>query len=229
MFYQGLRPYLPFLLVLVLAINLIPDWPDQLLLLSRWVAAAWVIHTLNRFAFSGGLSRMLGLKPRRVDGLPGILAGPLLHASDHDDRAKGHIFYNTFAFLFTGWLLLIGGLVSFYAVSLFVILFGGLLTWLFGRSGSNHIGASGVIYGHTGFLLTQGLIASDIYTVSIAIAVALERLANTLRGLSPNQVDVSWEMHFFSFLGGMVAAVYFERIYYWFVWLRWYAYLQGWF
>ncbi|PSR16867.1 rhomboid family intramembrane serine protease [filamentous cyanobacterium CCP3] len=228
MLYQGLRPYLPFLLVSALAINLLADWPYRLLLLSRWVAAAWIIHALNRFVFNGGLSRTFGLKPRKLVGLPGILASPLLHDCGLDDHAKGHIFYNTFAFLFTGWLLLLNGFFSFYVVSLFVILFGGFLTWLLGRPGTNHVGASGVINGYTGFLLIYGLVILDVYALIITFAIALERLVNTLRGLSPKQVGVSWEMHLFSFLGGVVAAVYFERIYNWFVWLEWYAYVEGW-
>ncbi|MGB3201323.1 MAG: hypothetical protein WBA99_10490, partial [Nodosilinea sp.] len=128
-----MRTYLPFLLTLAVAINVVPDWPYRLLLLSRWITAAWIIHTLNRFVFNGGITQAFGLKPRKLVGLLGILASPLLHDCGHDNRAKGHIFYNTFAFLFTGWLLLLNGFVSFYAVSLFVILFGGFLTWLLGR------------------------------------------------------------------------------------------------
>lgn len=230
MIFASLRPYLPFLLLFALATSQVPDWPQQLLFLSEWIALAWVIQSFNRFLLNGKLSTTLGLKPRQISGLPGILACPLLHDCRHNSQGKGHLFYNTFGFLFTGWLVLLLGLEVFYIVTLFVTLVGGGLTWLFARNedGKSHVGASGLIYGYTGFLLAYGLVARTVFPLAVTVVVALEGLGRTLEGIRPNQPPgISWEGHLFGLLSGVMAAIYLDELYNLFAQMMWEWHLRA--
>ena len=80
-----------------------------------------------------------GVVPRTLVGLIGIPAMPFLHANFF------HLLGNTIP-LFILLMLLAGSKARSWEIVVDIVLLGGLLLWLLGRS-ATHIGASGLIFG----------------------------------------------------------------------------------
>ncbi|MFK8186119.1 MAG: rhomboid family intramembrane serine protease [Phormidesmis sp.] len=170
------------------------------------VLTTWIVSLANIIFFRNGLGRLLGIRPRQLMGLPGIFCAPFLH------RDIGHLIANTIPFGVLGWLILLQdelqGSGSFYAVTLTVLLIGGLGTWLFGRD-AVHLGASGLVFGYIGFLLVNAYATGPtLLTIGVAILV-FWMYGSQLWGILPSSEKnmVSWEGHLFGFVGGIVAAV----------------------
>jgi len=117
--------------------------PTAVLIAAMWVAQVVLIF-LGRVIIPG-----VGLIPRRLDGLDGVLFSPVLHAG------WAHLIGNTTALLVLGPL---AALVSRRPVALLVCawLGSGLLTWVIGTPGV-HIGASGIVYALIAFLIVYGV------------------------------------------------------------------------
>ena len=92
-----------------------------------------------------------GIHPRDVDGLPGIALAPFLHAG------WGHLIGNTLPFLVLGFTIALGGLARTAAVTVIVALVAGLGTWLLAPAHTNHIGASGLVFGFATYLVARGV------------------------------------------------------------------------
>src|SRR5947209_7587456 len=120
--------------------SLVTAIKDNATLLFGFAGAMWAIQLLNLLPFVW-LDRF-GIQPRTLRGLVGILFAPFLHAG------VGHLIANTIPFLILGGIVLLGGRRLFWNVTGFVILAGGLGVWLFAGSHTNHIGASGLIFGY---------------------------------------------------------------------------------
>lgn len=86
-----------------------------------------------------------------------------------------------------------------------IILFGGVLLWLFGRE-AVHIGASNLVFGLSAFLLVAGALEQRWPALLAALLVALLYGGTLLTGLIPLQSGVSWEGHLFGVLAGAVTA-----------------------
>src|SRR3954462_15286793 len=108
-----------------------------------------------------------GIRPHTLVGLWGILFAPFLHAG------FAHLAANTVPFLILGFLVILRGLGTFVGVSLLIMLVGGLGVWLFGGSVTDHIGASGVIFGYIGYLMGRGYFERGFLSIAVAIVVAL--------------------------------------------------------
>ncbi len=149
----------------------------------------------NYFAIDLGF---LGIYPRTLHGLIGILTAPMIHGS------WVHISSNTLPLLFLG-----GALYYFYdkiatRVFLQCYLFTGIFVWLFGRS-FYHIGASGVIYGLAFFLISFGVFRKDFRSLFISIVVVLI-YGGIIYGIFPSQPGVSWESHLMGTIVGVTTA-----------------------
>jgi membrane associated rhomboid family serine protease len=142
-----------------------------------------------------------GIHPRTVEGLWGLLTAPFLHVN------LAHLIANSVPFVVLGGIVLLGGRRIFWGVTIFVMLFGGLGVWLLARSGTNHIGASGLIFGYLGFLLARGIVERSViwFLVSLAILISYGGL---LWSVLPMHVGggVSWQSHLSGFLAGIAAA-----------------------
>ncbi|MGB7085870.1 MAG: rhomboid family intramembrane serine protease [Phormidesmis sp.] len=177
-------------------------WQARALVLRDSVILAWVASIAN-ILFGNSLGRLLGIRPRQLLGLLGVVFSPLLH------RDIGHLLANTLPFLALGWLILLQGKLQgdgdFYTVTVTILLIGGLGTWLFGRE-AIHLGASGLIFGYIGFLLVEGYLGPTLLTVGFAALVFL-LYGSQLWSLFPssNEKMISWEGHLFGFIGGIVA------------------------
>jgi membrane associated rhomboid family serine protease len=130
---------------------------------------------------------ILGIFPRQVSGLAGIIFAPVLHGS------LFHLFSNS------GPVLILGTtLFYFYRdVALRVILVSWLITglsvWLAGRE-AYHIGASGLIYTIASFLFFSGFIRRSIELIAISFIVVF-LYGGMVWGIFPLREGVSWESH----------------------------------
>lgn len=145
----------------------------------------------------------LGIYPRELTGLIGILTAPIIHGN------YVHLISNALPILILGTVLF-----YFYdriAIPVFLICYfaTGALVWLFAKP-NYHIGASGLIYGIALFLMTFGLFRKDFSSLLISAIVAFF-YGGIIYGVFPNQIGVSWESHFFGALMGVVSASYFSR------------------
>lgn len=148
-----------------------------------------------------------GIRPLETDGLWGVLFAPLLHAN------WGHLLANTGPALVLGFLVTLAGLSRFLLATAIVWVFGGLGTWLIGNVGSScgptdHIGASGLIFGWLAFLVVFGLFTRRIWQILVGLVV-LVLYGGILWGAVPvlNVCGgVSWQGHLCGAIAGVAAA-----------------------
>ena len=140
-----------------------------------------------------------GIHPRELTGLPGIILAPLLHAG------FDHLIVNSLPFVILGGLVLFGGVRTFWKVTIFVTLLGGLGVWLLAGAHTNHIGASGLIFGYLGFILARGLFERSLAWALVSVAILIV-YGGLLFGVLPLNAGVSWQGHLFGFLAGVMAA-----------------------
>lgn len=177
--------------------EIVSDIKAQLLILGSIVAIMWGIEILNETIFRHDLDA-LGILPRQIIGLRGLIFAPFLHGS------SAHLAANTIPFLVLGWLIMAQGMADFIIVSIICIFVGGLATWLFGAN-ALHIGASGVIFGYLGFLLARCYFDRRLSSGAIALFVG-STYGTVLWGVFPTSASISWEGHLFGFLAGILAA-----------------------
>ncbi|HEY9647943.1 MAG TPA: rhomboid family intramembrane serine protease [Chroococcidiopsis sp.] len=168
----------------------------QVVILVSMVALMWAIELLDQ-ALGGSLDRF-GILPRTVTGLRGIVLAPFLHGG------WSHLMSNTVPFVVLGWLVMLRRTSDFFWVTAIAMLVGGLGTWLLG-SPAYHIGASGVIFGYLGFLLSRGYFERNIASIAFSAVVGIV-YGGLLWGVLPSQPGISWEGHLFGFIGGAIAA-----------------------
>ena len=160
----------------------------------------WLVEIVD-FFLGGALDRY-GLVPRRLSGLKGLLTMPLLHGG------FAHLAANSVWLAFFGAMILMRSKGEFFLVVASSTLLGGLGVWLFGDllgPVGVHIGASGVIFGCFGYLLSMGLFERKVGSLLVSIFVLL-MYGGLLYGVLPGQSGVSWEGHLFGFLSGVLTA-----------------------
>jgi membrane associated rhomboid family serine protease len=157
----------------------------------------WAIECVN-FLAAGALDEF-GIVPRSVKGLNGILFAPFLHAS------FTHLAANTLPYLTLGWIIILRRTRDFIWVSVIAALIAGLGTWVVAPGNSVHVGASGVIFGYLGFLLSRGYFERSLSSILLSVIIGLV-YGSLLWGILPGQSGISWQGHLFGFLGGIVAA-----------------------
>ena len=165
-------------------------------LISGLVLLIVLLEIINSYA--GHRFNSWGINPALVNPLPGIFRAPFVHAT------FSHAILNAGLFLVLGWLVSLRGIDKFLMVSFFIVLVGGLGVWIFGRM-AYHIGSSGLIFGYFGFLVAIGLFERKKESLLIALLV-LPLYGGILIGILPSEATISWEMHLFGLLAGILAA-----------------------
>ncbi|MBN2712469.1 MAG: rhomboid family intramembrane serine protease [Planctomycetes bacterium] len=170
----------------------------KVMIICGTIAFWWILVALDQFM--GIDLKNWGIIPRQATSLPGIVFSPFLHLN------WAHVAANTTGFFIFGGIVILRGTREFIFKTVFIILVGGLGVWIFGRS-AVHIGASGLIFGYFGFILSRAW--HERKPLSIIIAVALLILfGGMLWSVFPNiqGCSVSWEAHLFGFLAGVIGA-----------------------
>ena len=168
------------------------------------VAIMWlvkIIEVLFHLDFS-----FLGVKPVSPEGIPGIFLFHFIHGDWQ------HLFANTIPILVLG-----SALYYFYRpianrILLILIFSVGLLTWC-GARGGVHIGASGLVYGLTFFLMLSGFIRRDKKLIIISLVVVF-LYGSLVWGLYPKYAienNISWEGHLSGFVMGIVLAIFYKN------------------
>lgn len=167
----------------------------------RLVFLMWLVFSLD---FLYGIKFIfLGIKPRSWEGLVGLFTAPLVHGN------LSHLVSNTLPLLFLG-----SALFFFYerigrAVFFRCYFITNLLVWLLSPRISYHIGASGLIYGLSSFLIFFGLLRKDFLSLLISVVVLLS-YGGIFYGILPTEPGISWESHLAGALVGMVTAFNFK-------------------
>lgn len=160
------------------------------------IALLWCLHAVHTF-FDWPAQR-LGVLPREITGLPGILTAPWIHGS------WSHLAVNTPAL----FLLLVVSLYRYPRASRLALpaiyLLSGLGVWLFGRD-SFHIGASGLTHGLMFFIFASGVIRRDRSAMALSMLVFF-LYGGMIWGVFPLAPGISFEYHLFGALSGLLAA-----------------------
>lgn len=166
-------------------------------LLFGAVVLVWGVEILD-WVLRGALNEY-GIHPRSISGLIGIAASPFLHANFE------HLISNTVPFLVLGGVVLMAGRQQFLLATVFILALGGGMLWTLGPGGTNHIGASLLIFGYLGYLLARGLFERSPFWIIISL-LTLVLYGGMVVGVLPGEKGVSWQGHLFGFIGGIVTA-----------------------
>lgn len=167
------------------------------LVAGSFVVLLYVIEIVDTVA-SGRLDQY-GVHPREIGGLDGIAFAPLLHGG------WGHLIGNTVPLLVLGFLLALSGIRTWLQVTAIVWVVGGVGVWLLGGADTNHIGASGVVFGWLAYLIVRGVFNRSLSQIAMGVVVFLV-YGGVLWGVIPGRPGVSWESHLFGALAGALAA-----------------------
>jgi membrane associated rhomboid family serine protease len=148
----------------------------------------------------------LGIYPRTLSGLVGIVTGPLVH------KDLEHLTANSVPLFVLG-----ASLFYFYRelairVLVLITLITGLSVWIGARE-AYHIGASGVVYGLAAFLFASGIIRREPRLLAITLLVTF-LYGSLVWGIFPDffpEKNISYEGHFWGLISGLVLAAYYRH------------------
>lgn len=180
-----------------------PVWLVGGATIVTFVALLYIIEAFDQV--TGDHFEDNGIRPLETDGLMGILFAPLLHAN------WAHLLANTVPALVLGFLVTLAGMARFVWATAIIWILGGFGTWVIGNVGAppgvdtNHIGASGLIFGWLTFLIVFGFFTRHIWQIVTGIVV-LFVYGGVLWGALPGTFGVSWQGHLCGGIAGVVAA-----------------------
>lgn len=164
-----------------------------------FVAFLWIILVIS---FLINIKPFLGIRPLEISGLIGIITSPFIHGG------ISHLASNSIPLI-----VLMTMLLTFYQRISFrvmagIVVLGGLAVWLFGGHGTNHIGASGLIYGLAAFIFLSGILRRNLVAIILSIVIFF-LYGGLVYGVLPGVPGVSWQGHLFGALaGGLLAFIY---------------------
>lgn len=163
----------------------------------------WVIQIADA-ALPGSFTGW-GLHSWDPGSLPGLVVGPLLHAS------WTHLIGNSAPFLVLGCLVAAEGAKRFWMVTAAAAVVGGVGTWLVNAPGTLTVGASVLVFGYFGYIVLRivapGRITQRLTYGAIAVIVIVFYGATMLTGIFGAGQGISWQAHLFGAIGGGLLAV----------------------
>ncbi|WP_435104026.1 rhomboid family intramembrane serine protease [Arhodomonas sp. AD133] len=163
---------------------------------TLFVVALWAIQGMA--ALLGMSLGPLGVQPREVAALHGVVTAPLVHGS------YSHLMANTPALLVLGVAMLYGYPRASRIALPIIWLGSGLGVWLFARE-AVHLGASGLMYGMMLFVFVMGILRRDRPSMALAMLVFF-LYGGMIWGVLPLKPGISFESHLFGALAGVAAA-----------------------
>ena len=163
----------------------------------------WLVHFVNVY-FHLNLYK-LGVFPRTLDGLWGIVFSPLVHSSSDNN----HLINNSVPFLILTWAMFYFYRPIAWRVLFFSWIITGLSVWIFGRS-SFHIGISGVIYSQLFFLFFSVVFRQDSRLLTVALLVVFI-YGSMIWGIFPYDWKISYESHVSGGVVGIVLSRYYKQ------------------
>jgi membrane associated rhomboid family serine protease len=178
------------------------DRQSALTFVAGMAGLMWIVEIVDQIL--GGDLDQYGIEPHQADGLVGIVFAPFLHAG------FGHLIGNTIPFLILGATIALSGLARVVATTVIVGMIGGLGTWLVAPEGTDHIGASGIVFGYATYLIARGVFSRNLLHLGVGVVVIGVYGSTLLFGLAPRD-GISWQGHLFGGVGGVVAARVLDR------------------
>jgi membrane associated rhomboid family serine protease len=178
-----------------------PKFRISLFITLSFVVLLWIVKIFE--AYTRIDIGSLGVYPRKLTGLIGILTAPLIH-SDFSHLASNSIpIFVLMIFLFYA-----------YTNSSFRVFFGiyflsNLLVWIFGRE-AYHIGASGIVYGLVTFLFFVGVFRRDTKSIGLSLLVIF-LYGGLVWGVLPTDPQISFEAHISGAIIGLISALVFRN------------------
>ncbi|HKL66655.1 MAG TPA: rhomboid family intramembrane serine protease [Bacteroidales bacterium] len=146
----------------------------------------------------------LGIYPRELRGLAGVITSPLIH---HDFE---HLINNTVPLFVLGTAVFYFYSEIAFNVSLYSWLITGLFVWIAGRE-AWHIGASGLLYSLASFLFFSGFIRKYFRLIALSLLVVF-LYGSMVWGMFPLiDIHVSWESHMLGAGTGLILAILYRR------------------
>ena len=172
------------------------SWSGALIVMLAVAAVPWAIQVVNA-AHDYSLNRF-GLRPRRIDGLWGIVTQPFLHLS------WGHLASTTVPLVGVGWVLLLSGLRTWLLVTGLVLFLSGVAAWLVAPSGIV-VGAGSLALGWMGYLVARAYFSRRLRWIVVAVVV-LFFFGTFFFTLVPSfDSNVSWQAQACGLGAGVVA------------------------
>jgi membrane associated rhomboid family serine protease len=151
-----------------------------------FLLAMWLVYFVD-LAIPANLTQF-GLVPRSIRGLIGIVTSPFLHGG------FGHLVGNTIP-LAVLMFLTISSRHRAWPVMVAIVVLSGCVLWVVGRS-ANHVGASGLVFGLSTYLITVGIRERKFGSLAIAILVTFLFGSTLVWGVIPSLGgQVSWDGH----------------------------------
>jgi membrane associated rhomboid family serine protease len=166
-------------------------------LMVGFIALIWVLQIAN-WADHYGLDQSYGILPRSLGHLGDIFTAPFLHFSwDHIEGNSGPLFV-------FGLLAAYRGVVKFLGATLIIAITSGMAVWLFQSGTELTVGASGLIFGYFGYVLTRGILERNLIDALAAVVIGLS-YAYILTAAVPDAPGVSWIGHLGGLIGGIAS------------------------
>lgn len=159
------------------------------------------IHILH---FGGWLPAFIvGVIPRTIQGLPGIIFAPWLHGS------WTHLFSNSAPLFLAVW-----GTSYLYHRIRFPVLFlsmiaPGIAVWFWDDS-AMHLGASGWIYALLAFIFWSGLFRRHPRSIALSLIIVF-LYGGMVWQVLPLEEGVSWQSHLTGAIAGFLLAVIYRK------------------
>ena len=164
-------------------------------LMVGFIGVIWILQIAN-WADHYHLDDSYGILPRSLGHLGDIFTAPFLHFSwNHIEGNSGPLFV-------FGLVAAYRGVVKFLGVTVIVAITSGLAVWLFQGGSQLTVGASGLIFGYFGYILSRGLFDRNLIDALAAVVLGLS-YAYILTVAIPGTPGVSWIGHLGGLIGGL--------------------------
>lgn len=174
---------------------------NALLITISFLLVCWALFLSDELL--GADIKHFGLRPRKVEGLIGIVSVHFLHSNWE------HILNNTWAFFTLNLYFFFFYRSVAYKTFPIMLIASAALLWLWGRDG-NHIGASVVIYSLSSFLFFSGLFRKSLPLMAVSGLVVFS-YGSMLWGIFPIRPEMSWEGHLAGGVVGLLISYYYRE------------------
>lgn len=164
-----------------------------------FIVTIWTLFIVDVFLVGFSFDQ-LGIRPRQVDHLHGILLFSFLHANLY------HIVSNTIPLLILGSMIKASvGTNKLRAIMVFGAIGSGIGIWCFGSENSLVVGASGMVFAFLGFLFADAIFNPSLRSWLFAL-IAFFTNGGILFSLLTFLPHISWAGHFWGFIAGILLA-----------------------
>lgn len=150
------------------------------------------------------LDFITGIKPRTLEGFPGIFTAPLIHGGIN------HLFSNL-----PPLAMAVAGIAYLYRpirhqILSLTYLLPGIGVWLW-NDPNTHIGASGWVYALLAFLFWSGILRRQPRPIALSLLIVFI-YGSMVWGVFPMQEGVSWQSHLSGAVAGFFLAIIFRKV-----------------